>query len=113
MKAITKITIVDENGEKFFGEGPARLLRAVEDTGSLRSAALSMQMSYSKAHKIISHAEEVLGFPLTYCEVGGKHGGGSRITAEGKEWLEKYEEFRDACCEANRRIYMEYFPQQR
>ena len=42
MKAITKITFLDENGMKFFGEGPARLLRGVEEKGSLRAAALSM-----------------------------------------------------------------------
>ena len=31
MKAITKITFLDENGEKFFGEGPARLMRGIEE----------------------------------------------------------------------------------
>ena len=39
MKAVTKITFLDDNDEKFFGEGPARLLRRVEATGSLRAAA--------------------------------------------------------------------------
>ena len=113
MKAVTRIVFVDDNGEKFFGEGPAILLRAVEITGSLRSAAMSMNMSYSKAHRIINRAEEELGFPLTCCEVGGKNGGGSQITPEGKEWLEKYEKYRDACCETNRLLYLEHFPKQR
>ena len=36
MRAAVKITFLDENGEKFFGEGPCRLLHAVEETGSLR-----------------------------------------------------------------------------
>ena len=45
MKAITKIIFVDDHGEKFFGEGPARLLRGVEETGSLRAAAMSMDMA--------------------------------------------------------------------
>ena len=39
MKAVTKITFLDENEEKFFGEGPCRLLHGVEETGSLRAAA--------------------------------------------------------------------------
>ena len=38
MKAVTKVTFLDEQGEKFFGEGPARLLRAVERHGSLPSS---------------------------------------------------------------------------
>ena len=49
MKAVTKIIFVDDTGEKFFGEGPARLLRGIEDKGSLRAAALSMEMAYTKA----------------------------------------------------------------
>ena len=40
MKPVTKILITDDEGNKFFGEGPLRLLRSVERTGSLRSAAL-------------------------------------------------------------------------
>ena len=31
MKPVTKIQFFDENGEKFFGEGPCRLLRLVEE----------------------------------------------------------------------------------
>mgnify|MGYP003319608744 CR=1 FL=1 len=30
MRSVTRITILDDNGEKFFGEGPARLLNGVE-----------------------------------------------------------------------------------
>ena len=53
MTAVTKIVFLDENREKFFGEGPCRLLRGVEETGSLRSAALDMGMAYTKALKIM------------------------------------------------------------
>lgn len=37
MKAVTKITFYDEQDEKFFGEGPCRLLHAIEAEGSLRA----------------------------------------------------------------------------
>ena len=37
MKAVTKITFYDEQDEKFFGEGPCRLLHAIEAEGSLLS----------------------------------------------------------------------------
>ena len=46
MKARTRIVFYDDQDEKFFGEGPCRLLRAVEETGSLRAAASSMDMAY-------------------------------------------------------------------
>ena len=110
MKPVTKIQLFDENGEKFFGEGPCRLLEQVEQTGSLRCAAASMEMAYSKALKLVKQAEEALGFPLTQRSVGGRDGGGSTLTPEGREFLHKYEAYRDACVQANRELYANYFP---
>lgn len=113
MKAVTKITFLDDNGEKFFGEGPARLLHGVEERGSLRAAAISMDMAYTKALKLIRNAEAVLGFTLIRRATGGKDGGGSCLTKEGKEWLERYEAYRDACKLSNSALYLEFFPEQR
>ena len=113
MKAVTKITFLDDNGEKFFGEGPAKLLRAVEATGSLRAAAMSMEMAYTKALKLIRNAENALGFALINRSTGGKDGGGSSLTDNGKEWLQRYEAYRDACKVSNSRLYLEFFPEQR
>ncbi len=110
MRPVTKITFTDDNGIKFFGEGPCRLLRCVEKTGSLRSAAMEMEMAYSKASKILKQAEINLGFQLTRRSTGGKDGGGSILTAEGKQWLQQYEAYRDACVKANRELYRQYFP---
>ena len=76
MKPVIRIQLVDDSGQKFFGEGPCRLLRLVEETGSLRCAAASMEMAYSKALKLIKQAESSLGFPLTQRCAGGKDGGG-------------------------------------
>ena len=101
MRPHIKVQILDENGEKFFGEGPCRLLRAVEQTGSLRAAAQAMGMAYTKALKILRRA------------AGGREGGGSRLTPQGKEWLQRYEAYRDACLAADRRLYLEFFPGER
>ncbi len=111
MKAVTKIIFLDNNGEKFFGEGPARLLRGIEETGSLRSSAMSMNMAYTKALKLMKNAEAALGFPLTTRTTGGRSGGGSTLTTEGKAWLARYEAYRDACTDANRRLIRQFFPQ--
>ena len=113
MRAATKIIFFDDSDQKFFGEGPYRLLLAVEETGSLRAGAKSMEMAYSKALKLLQNAEAALGYPLTMRAAGGKDGGGSTLTPQGKEWLKKYEAYRDACMEANRRLYLEFFPEQR
>ena len=109
MKSATKIIFLDSRGEKFFGHGPARLLRGIETTGSLRAAAMSMNMAYTKALRLIKNAENALGFPLTEKTIGGKGGGGSRLTKEARAFLKKYETYREACYEINRRLYREIF----
>ena len=110
MKSVTKVTFLDEQGEKFFGEGPARLLRAVERHGSLRAAAISMEMAYTKALKLTKQAEAALGYPLITRTTGGKDGGGSTLTPEGKRWLLRYEAYRDACVKSNQALYRQFFP---
>ena len=110
MKPVTKITLTDDNGIKFFGEGPCRLLRGVEKTGSLRAASMEMEMAYTKASKLLKQAESTLGFPLTTRRAGGKDGGGSVLTPEGKTLLQQYEAYRDACIKANQEFYRQYFP---
>lgn len=109
MKAITKIYFVNDNNEKFFGAGPCQLLHMIEETGSLRSASISMGLAYTKALRMINKAEKELGFSLTKRSTGGRSGGGSTLTPEGKEWLKKYEIYRNACNEANSKLYMEIF----
>lgn len=109
MRSTTRIVLRDDNGEKFFGEGPCRVLKGIERTGSLRAAAREMDMAYTKALRLVERAEQVLGFPLTERSIGGKGGGGSRLTAEAKEFIRKYEAYRDACYEANADLYHQFF----
>jgi molybdate transport system regulatory protein len=113
MKPEMRVYLMDDENRKFFGEGPYRLLRAVEETGSLRAAAGTMDMAYTRALKMLRHAEQAVGAPLTTRSTGGKDGGGSRLTPEGKELLTKYESYRDQCAEANRRIYHQIFSAER
>jgi molybdate transport repressor ModE-like protein len=110
MRPVTRIQFTDDNGIKFFGEGPLRLLRSVEQTGSLRAAAMEMGMAYSKATRLVRQAEDNLGFALTTRTTGGKAGGGSMLTPEGRAWLSRYEAYRDACVQENGRLYRRFFP---
>lgn len=110
MRPTTRIVLRDEQGEKFFGEGPCRVLKGIERTGSLRAAAKEMDMAYTKALRLVERAEAALGFPLTERTIGGKGGGGSRLTTPAKEFIKKYETYRDACYEANAELYRRIFP---
>ena len=80
-------------GDKAFGPGIAQLLHRVVELHSLRSAAASMEMAYSKAWTIIKNSEKVLGYPLLASTTGGKNGGGAVLTEEGAELLRKYDAF--------------------
>ena len=110
MKAVTKVIFLDQNGEKFFGEGPARLLRGIEKTGSLRASAMAMNMAYTKALKLLNNAEKALGFSLTTRTTGGKSGGGSALTPEGIAWLRRYEACTAECAKANQQLIRKFFP---
>lgn len=109
MQSVTRVFLYDDDHNRFFGEGPCRLLHAIEETGSLRAASASMNMAYTKALSMIKRAEKALNFPLTEKNIGGRGGGGSRLTPQAKEFLQNYEKYRNACYEANIRIYSEIF----
>ena len=59
--------------EKCFGPGVAVLLRKVRELHSLRAAAMSIGMAYSKAWTILKNAQQSLGFKLLDSTTGGKH----------------------------------------
>jgi molybdate transport system regulatory protein len=98
-----------DNRGKAFGEGPYRLLKLVEKTGSLHQAAMEMKMSYRKAWLTIRSIEEKLGFALLVRHAGGHSGGGSTITPEGAEFMKLYGEFRENVKEALEMIYLKHF----
>ena len=50
--------------QKCFGPGVSQLLKRVDELHSLRAAALSMSMAYSKAWTVVRNAEDGLGFHL-------------------------------------------------
>ncbi len=98
---------LDKDG-KAFGEGPFRLLKLVEKTGSLHQAAMQMRMSYRKAWLTIGAIEQRLGFPLIERHTGGLSGGGSTITPRGAEFMQHYEHFRADVKEALESIFKQY-----
>ena len=56
----------------------------------IQAAAAKMNMSYSKGWKMINKVEKELGFRfLNRCN-GGKNGGSSTITPEGRLFMERY-----------------------
>ena len=107
VKVVYKIWL-DNNG-KAFGEGPYELLKHVKKTNSLHEAAHQMDMSYSKAWKLIQTMEKRLGFPLLDKKIGGLSGGGSQVTPKGKELMKRYEQFEKEAKKAIEKAYQRHF----
>lgn len=94
MKVEHKIWLADRG--KAFGKGPFMIMKAVMMTGSLRQAAISLGMSYTKAYQTIRTCEAHLPFKLIETQTGGALGGGSYITPQGKDLMEAFEGFQMA-----------------
>ncbi len=90
-----KLWISTECGEGVFGDGKFHLLQAVEEHGSLRSAAATLGISYRKAWGDLKNAERILGVPLIEKRRGGLSGGGASLTEAGRRWMKSYERFRN------------------
>lgn len=108
MKIESKFLIV-KDGEKIFGEGPYRLLKSIEELGSINKAAERFDMSYSKALAIIKKAEKYLGYSLLERVTGGVHGGGSFLTEKGRQLVKNYEDFTGEAREAVEEIFKRKF----
>ena len=94
---------------KCFGPGVAQLLHAVQELRSLRAAALSMDMAYSKAWTIIKNSEKALGLSLLDSTTGGKGGGGAALTPEGARLLRAYDTFCSRLHDAADELFQEEF----
>jgi molybdate transport system regulatory protein len=81
---------IEVAGEVALSAWRVALLEAVEETGSITSAAERMQIGYRQAWAKLHECEVRLGVPLVDTTVGGPGGGGSQLTLAGREYVEKY-----------------------
>ena len=82
LRPVISIRIFRET--KCFGPGVAELLRHVREAHSLRGAAMTMGMAYSKAWTIVKQAER---------ELGGRHGGGAELSPKAERLLAAYGDY--------------------
>ena len=87
------LRIYSDDNQRCFGPGIATLLQRVREHHSLRAAAASMEMAYSKAWRIIRTAEAVFGCKILCSTIGGAHGGGAVLTPEAERLLAAYDAY--------------------
>jgi molybdate transport system regulatory protein len=86
---------IEAGGEVVAGDGKINLLERIEEMGSIQKAAGEMGMSYRHAWGFLQKMEERGGIKLVETQIGGRQGGGAKLTSAGKEFLKRYLAFRE------------------
>jgi molybdate transport system regulatory protein len=84
-------------GVDAFGPGKAELLRHIAATGSIRTAARELGMSYNRAWLLVTAMNSLFREPLVSVTRGGGTGGGAALTPLGEEVLVRYTRMEDNC----------------
>lgn len=84
-------------GPDAFGPGKADLLRHIAATGSIRTAAQELGMSYNRAWQLVSVMNGTFRSPLVAVSRGGGTGGGASLTPLGEEVLVRYTRMERDC----------------
>ncbi|MEX2247141.1 MAG: LysR family transcriptional regulator [Dehalococcoidia bacterium] len=101
---------VEKDGKLVLSDYRVRLLALIDEAGSLAEAAERMGLSYRRAWGKVREIEENIGAKLVESTAGGAGGGGSRLTAEGRRFVDLYERFRRAMEQDLTREFTRVFP---
>ncbi len=82
------------------GPGKADLLAAIGETGSIRSAAESVGMSYMRAWSLVRTMNAAFRAPLVERTRGGSERGGAELTRLGARVLALYQEMEERAARA-------------
>jgi len=81
---------LDVDGQHFGGANRLALLEAIAGHGSITAAAKAVKMSYKAAWDAIDGMNNMAGTPLVERLTGGKGGGGTRLTARGRQLVDNF-----------------------
>ncbi|HBQ44499.1 MAG TPA: ModE family transcriptional regulator [Thiomicrospira sp.] len=76
--------------DNYIGIGRITLLENIEKLGSMNAAAKEMKMSYKKAWKLVDEMNRTYDVPLVIKVQGGKAGGGTQLTDNGRAVIKKF-----------------------
>lgn len=88
-----KIWFTDENEKGIFGDGKWKILKAIDETGSLTSACEKLGITYRRTWNDLKSIEKKLGFSLLEKTRGGAEGGSTVLTQEGIKLIHAFDDF--------------------
>ncbi len=90
LKIKSNLWIENDKGP-VMGPGKKKLLEAIQETGSIKLAAIAMKMSYRHAWEMTNSLNKVSAKPIIEKVTGGVNGGGTKVTKEGERLIATYE----------------------
>jgi molybdate transport system regulatory protein len=78
---------LERAGGYVLGQPEARLLEAIERTGSIKDGAQEAGMSYRTAWARVRDMEQALGRPIVRSRAGGPGGGSTTLTADAQRLM--------------------------
>jgi len=72
------------------GPGKIRLLELIDETGSISAAGRAMAMSYRRAWLLVEELNRLFREPVAITKLGGRAGGGARLTPFGHSLVRHY-----------------------
>lgn len=79
--------LIDTAVGSFLGDKRIRLLEAIDRLGSISQAAKTVPLSYKAAWDAVDDMNNVAPEPLVHRSAGGRHGGGTELTAFGRRLI--------------------------
>ena len=88
-----KLWIETQDGKNILGDGKWQLLKAIDETGSLKRSMEQNGWTYRKTWDHLKKIEGNLGFPIIQTTRGGIEGGCTTLTDEGKRIVAIFDKF--------------------
>ena len=88
-----KIWLSTKEGKGIMGDGKWEILKAIETHGSLVAACEALGLTYRRTWGELKKIEQLLGCPLVEKYRGGKDGGNSQLSPEGKRLVAAFDKF--------------------
>lgn len=82
--------LLEKDGVSFLGDRRVALLEAIDEHGSISAAARVVGMSYKGAWDAVDALNNQSDQPLVERSVGGREGGGTRLTEQGQRIVQLF-----------------------
>lgn len=90
-----KIWFTDKDENGILGDGKYKILKAIDESGSLMSACEKLGLTYRRTWNDLKSIEKRLGFPLLEKTRGGTDGGSTILTPAGKKLIRAFDNFHE------------------